>query len=341
MTNDDLTVFRERNTRKRLSNAAALIGKADDAVFEACRPTGYAELDRCLGGGLTAGLHCLGAVPSLGKSTYVMQMAEQMAARGTHVIVFSLEMQSVDLAAKAVSRQLYMDWHETSAGLLRTSSELRNRTAFMKLTDREWMAVAEAAGKVEKRSCTITVEECGAKAWTAADIAQYVENYIAAFGVVPVVIVDYLQILAAPEGKGSLTDKQAVDESLRVLKSLSDSRKLPVVLISSLNRESYDQPVSLRSYKDTGSIEYSCDTVLGMQYRGVGARDFDVFQAQGQNPRELEVCVLKQRYGAVGIRIPYRFYPAYSCFEELPPARSGKQPKGSKRQAQDDGILEV
>ena len=45
--------------------------------------------------------------------------------------------------------------------------------------------------------------------------------------------------------------------------------------------------------------------------------------------------------GAVGIRIPYRFYPAYSCFEELPPARSGKQPKGSKRQTQDDGILEV
>ena len=106
MTNDDLTVFRERNTRKRLSNAAALIGKADDAVFEACRPTGYAELDRCLGGGLTAGLHCLGAVPSLGKSTYVMQMAEQMAAEGTHVIVISLEMKPVDLAAKAVSRQL-------------------------------------------------------------------------------------------------------------------------------------------------------------------------------------------------------------------------------------------
>ena len=45
--------------------------------------------------------------------------------------------------------------------------------------------------------------------------------------------------------------------------------------------------------------------------------------------------------GAVGIRIPYRFYPAYSCFEEPPSARSGKQPKGSKRQAQDDGILEV
>ena len=67
----------------------------------------------------------------------------------------------------------------------------------------------------------------------------------------------------------------------------------------------------------------------------------DVFQAQGQNPRELEVCVLKQRYGAVGIRIPYRFYPAYSCFEELPSARSGKQPKASKRQEQDDGILEV
>ena len=66
------------------------------------------------------------------------------------MIVFSLEMQSVDLAAKAVSRQLYMDWHETSAGLLRTSGELRNRTAFMKLTDREWMAVAEAAGESGK-----------------------------------------------------------------------------------------------------------------------------------------------------------------------------------------------
>ena len=38
MTNDDLAVFRERNTRKSLSNAAALIGKANDAVFEVCRP---------------------------------------------------------------------------------------------------------------------------------------------------------------------------------------------------------------------------------------------------------------------------------------------------------------
>ena len=46
-------------------------------------------------------------------------------------------------------------------------------------------------------------------------------------------------------------------------------------------------------------------------------------------------------HGVVGSRIPYRFYLTYSCFEELPSARSGKQPKASKRQAQDDGILEA
>lgn len=51
------------------------------------------------------------------------------------MIVFSLEMKSVDLAAKAISGQLYTDWYETSAGLLKASSELRSRTAVMKLTD--------------------------------------------------------------------------------------------------------------------------------------------------------------------------------------------------------------
>jgi replicative DNA helicase len=66
-------------------------------------PTGFQQLDAGLGGGLSSGLHCLGAVSSLGKSTFALQMADSMALRGCGVIYYSLEMSSGDINAKSIS----------------------------------------------------------------------------------------------------------------------------------------------------------------------------------------------------------------------------------------------
>ena len=76
----------------------------NDVIFDEARyPTGFLELDKALAGGFVAGLHCIGAISSLGKTTFVLQMAENMASVGTPVILFSLEMRPEQLVTKSVS----------------------------------------------------------------------------------------------------------------------------------------------------------------------------------------------------------------------------------------------
>ena len=78
----------EQNTMKTYLNRL----QNNDAIFDEVRyPTGFPELDKALSGGLVAGLHCIGAISSLGKTTFVLQMAENMASTGIPVIIFSLE----------------------------------------------------------------------------------------------------------------------------------------------------------------------------------------------------------------------------------------------------------
>ena len=78
----------EQNTMKTYLNRL----QNNDAIFDEVRyPTGFPELDKALSGGLVAGLHCIGAISSLGKTTFVLQMAENMASTGIPVIILIKE----------------------------------------------------------------------------------------------------------------------------------------------------------------------------------------------------------------------------------------------------------
>ena len=87
-------------------------------------------------------------------------------------------------------------------------------------------------------------------------------------------------------------------------------------MISSFNRENYDNEVSLKSYKDSGNIEYSSDTLIGLQLQGVGTPDFDANEAKAASVRRVELVVLKQRYGRSGYKIGFDFYTRHNYFEE-------------------------
>ena len=95
----------EKNSMKSYLNRL----QNNDAIFDEIRyPTGFSELDKALAGGLGTGLHCIGAISSLGKTTFVLQMAENIASNGTPVILFSLEMRPEQLVAKTVSKNMYL-----------------------------------------------------------------------------------------------------------------------------------------------------------------------------------------------------------------------------------------
>ena len=97
---------------------------------------------------------------------------------------------------------------------------------------------------------------------------------------------------------------------------ISRDFKLPMVAVSSLNRMSYGQKISMEAFKESGAIEYSSDVLIGLQLRGAGEAGFDPTEAKKKNPREIEAVILKHRNGQVGGKIAFEYYPMFNFFKE-------------------------
>ncbi len=145
-------------------------------------------------------------------------------------------------------------------------------------------------------------------------IRAEVARHIAETGQKPVVLIDYLQIIAPVDVH--FTDKQNLDRIVCALKKLSRQHGLTILAISSFNRENYNLEVSMNAFKESGGIDYSADVLLGLQARGAGRPGFNIDEEKRKDPRELELKILKNRSAALGQPIPLRYYPAFSCFEE-------------------------
>lgn len=125
-----------------------------------------------------------------------------------------------------------------------------------------------------------------------------------------VVIIDYLQyILCGNNG----SDKQVIDMITKRLKELSKILNLSVVAISSLNRANYSGCITMESFKESGSIEYTSDILIGLEYTNNNANDRDM-EAR-KNPRRITLTILKNRYGALG-KVNMDFYTTYHTFFE-------------------------
>jgi len=131
----------------------------------------------------------------------------------------------------------------------------------------------------------------------------------------PTVIVDYLQIVAPYNERA--TDKQNTDKAVLELKRISRDYKLPVVAISSFNRTSYKAEAMFEALKESGSIEYSADIVIGLQLHGAGKKDFNPTEEKRKDPRQVEAVILKNRQGRVGDKILFSYYPKFNYFKDM------------------------
>ena len=100
------------------------------------------------------------------------------------------------------------------------------------------------------------------------------------------------------------------------LKRLSRDHKIPVIVISSFNRENYSVKVAMQAFKESGAIEYSTDVPIGLQLKGTGESNFDVDEAKAKHPREIEAVILKNRNGVTGKKISYNYYTMFNYFSE-------------------------
>lgn len=271
-------------------------------------PTGFPEMDKFLDGGLHPGLYFLGAVSSIGKTTFCLQIAEQVATAGRDVLFFSLEQSKDDLISKSLSRRTYersMEQHQGEK-LAKTNINILRREKWKEWTQGEWdnlWICKELYGQEVGRNLII-IEAVGD--YGVEEIAHDVERHIAVTGHRPLVIIDYLQIMKPYDER--MADKQNVDRTTSALKRLSRDNNITILAISSFNRESYWTQVTLTSFKESGSIEYSSDCLLALS--PLDMKDATDAQDKKDNKtliektktakvRKIELLVLKNRNGRI------------------------------------------
>lgn len=284
--------------------------------------TGFNNLDNKIGS-LYPGLYAIGAISSLGKTTFTHQIADQIAAAGHDVLFFSLEQSRFELASKSIARLTAQANIQTASNAL----SIRKGDIFGTGSDKE-KAVLKAYQDY-KRAVGDKISIIEGNFDTNIDtIKRTVEAYIKNNGVKPIVIVDYLQVIQSDPAQ-KVTTREAIDIIVTELKRLSRDKDIVVIVISSLNRNNYLSPIDFESFKESGGIEYTSDVVWGLQLQAMNNDIFNkekslkekrelVRTAKAENPRKIEFVCLKNRYGRSSFKIGFIYYPEFDYFKPDP-----------------------
>ncbi|MCD5547205.1 toprim domain-containing protein [Lactobacillus delbrueckii subsp. lactis] len=280
-------------------------------------PTGFKNLDDELDGGLQPKLYVLGAVSSLGKTTFALNVADNLAKQGRHVFFFSMESSKREVTDKLLSRASCL-----SNGHKWTQLQVSRGAWLNNAEDKEkFDGLFKAFSRYQR---FLHIYDNRVKASQVKDLVNgWLDNHPDEKK--PLVVVDYLQILQAEQD--NVTDKAKVTDSVSVLSELTKQAEVPVLVISSLNRASYWQDVSFESFKESGEIEYSADVMLGLEFAHreeyitvqknghveLNKEKFD--QRKQEVPRRVEMVILKNRTGKTGGHIFFKYNAKYNNYQ--------------------------
>lgn len=295
---------------------------ADIADYQgySTRQTGYANLDNFQP--FYPGFYVLGAISSLGKTTFAHQMADQMAAAGEHVLYFSLEQKRFELFSKSLARGFYEANQQATSYPTPSSIGIRQGIPSLDYPDKLDEQIKAYLQRVGNH--VIVVDET-----FSADVERIcltVNQFIEATKCKPVVIVDYLQIVSPSySGKRKMDARENVDHVVHSLKTLQANLGLSVIVISALNRQNYLTPIDFESFKESGGIEYTADVLWGLQLsvmnddifnseRKIAEKREIIREAKASNPRQVDLVYLKNRFGRASYTARFSYYPASDIF---------------------------
>lgn len=315
----ELEEYQNSNVSAYLENYLDVIARKSS---QPAISTGFPLLDKTLDGGLFPGLYIMGALSSLGKTTFILQIADHAAAAGHDVLFFSLEMSRIELIAKSISRNTFL-LAETKRNA-KTTRGILNGSVYKNYTTDETQLIVKALTEHKKAGKNLYITEALGDIGTA-EIRERIDTHRRLTGRTPLIVIDYLQILKPFDPKSS--DKQNTDKAVIDLKRISRDYSTPVLAVSSLNRENYSVSISMQSFKESGAIEYSSDVLIGLQISGAsdwketqgakGNNKKEIEEAKKKKPRELELVILKNRNGEYPEHnILYDYYPAFNYFTE-------------------------
>ena len=238
-------------------------------------PTGFIDLDYKTSGFQPSDLILIAARPSMGKTAFVLNVAQHMAFKeGKTVAIFSLEMSKEQLVNRLFSLESKVD-----SQALRTGN----------LTDEDWAKLIEGAAVVGKSNLIID----DTPGISIAELRSKCRKFKLEHDL-GIIIIDYLQLMSG--GKHSESRQQEISEISRSLKAVARELNVPVVALSQLSRAVEQRPdhrPMLSDLRESGAIEQDADVVMFL-YRD------DYYNKDTDKKNIAEVIIAKQRNGPIG-----------------------------------------
>ena len=241
-------------------------------------PTGFPALDNILAGFQKSDLIILAARPSMGKTTFALDIARNAALKSKKSVgIFSLEMSDQQLVDRMLASEASVDSWKLRTGKLRS--------------DEEFQAVQNAMARLSEAQIHIDDQPAN-NILKMRSAARRLHNEHG----LDLLIVDYLQLMAPTATKASDSMVQQVTEISRSLKHLARELDVPVLALSQLSRavEQRGGKPRLSDLRDSGSIEQDADVVMFIHRE-------DKINKESERPNIAEIMVEKHRNGAVGM----------------------------------------
>ena len=273
------------NTYAQIEELARLKGKVSGV------PTGYHELDNLLTGLHGGELILIGARPSMGKTSFAINLAQYAAVKaGKTVAVFSLEMPREQIAMRMLCTEASVDMQSVRRGLI---------------DDDGWMRLTDALGPLA--SCHLYLDDTAGL--SPSQLRSRCRRLMAEHGL-DLIVIDYLQLMAA-DGRHD-NRQQEVSEISRTLKLIALELKVPLIACAQLSRanaQRQDKRPMLSDLRDSGSIEQDADVVMFLHRE-------DYYNPDTPDKNVAEVIVQKQRNGPLGT-VKLAWLSQYTRFADM------------------------
>ena len=254
--------------------------------------TGFIDLDYRTAGMQPSDLILVAARPSMGKTAFVLNIAQHVAFKlNQTVAIFSLEMSKEQLVNRLFSLESRVD-----------SQHLRTGN----LSDAEWEKLIESAGVIGKSNLIIDDTPGISISELRSKCRKYKLDHD-----LKMIIIDYLQLMSG-SGRGSDSRQQEISDISRSLKALARELNVPVIALSQLSRAVEQRPdhrPMLSDLRESGAIEQDADVVMFI-YRD------DYYNKDTDRKGIAEIIIAKQRNGPIG-KVELVWLPDYTKFANL------------------------
>ncbi len=240
-------------------------------------PTGFIDLDYKLSGLQPSDLVLIAARPSMGKTAFVLNIAQYIAfKKDKGAAIFSLEMSKEQLVNRLFALESQVDSQAIRTGNLK---------------DSDWEKLIEGAGIIGKSNLIID----DTPGISVSELRSKCRKYKLEYDI-QVIIIDYLQLMTGSVGGRSESRQQEISEISRSLKALARELNVPVVALSQLSRAVESRPDKrpmLSDLRESGAIEQDADVVMFI-YRD------EYYNKDSEFKKQAEIIIAKQRNGPVG-----------------------------------------